>query len=221
MQLVPANLGTVCIESHLYGVFFLLAVTSIYFLVRREKHNMRRKQFTTGICKSLFKQPMFAAAIALLITITAQWILTVTRLFQAFVLYKGGNAPLEFYGDLRETTEVFKTGFLIATLVFGDSMLIYRLWIVWGHNTWVIIFPCCTLVSLMICSVGITYQFTQHIPGEDVSDIAAGRWITSDAVFTLCTNIYCSAMIAFRIWRLNHAVRHYGGASLTVHLDLQ
>lgn len=95
------------------------------------------------------------------------WILTCTRLFQAFVLFKEGTAALAFYADLTQRTEVVKTGFLMASLVLGDSVIvrhffqliqpintflalkIYRLWIVWGYNKKIIIFPICTLAGLV------------------------------------------------------------------------
>lgn len=42
-----------------------------------------------------------------------------------------------------------------------------------------------TLRKPAACGVGITYQFSQYYPGENVFVSAAGRWITSDCVFTL------------------------------------
>jgi hypothetical protein len=43
----------------------------------------------------------------------------------------------------------------------------------------------CLRLNIQVCGVGITYQFTQYKPGENVFLSVAGRWITSDAVFTL------------------------------------
>ncbi|OBZ73541.1 hypothetical protein A0H81_05882 [Grifola frondosa] len=67
---------------------------------------------------------------------------------------------------------------------------------------------------IVACGVGITYQFTQYFPGENVFVSAAGRWITSDCVFTLCTNVYSTVMIAYRVWKANKAIRRFGGSSL-------
>ncbi|KIJ24716.1 hypothetical protein M422DRAFT_194345 [Sphaerobolus stellatus SS14] len=159
--------------------------------------------------------PLILGSICIFVTITAHWCFTFKRLFQAFVTYKEGQASLEFYEDLTQTTEVVKTGFLVASLCLGDAMIIYRLWIVWGYNKRVIIFPICTLIGLTICGTGITYQFTRYTPGENVFLSIAGRWITSDCVFTLCTNVYSTVFIGYRIWKVNRASAKYaGGRSL-------
>ncbi|KAH7904996.1 hypothetical protein BJ138DRAFT_1165566 [Hygrophoropsis aurantiaca] len=157
---------------------------------------------------------MFLAGICLFVTVTAHWILTVTRLFQAFVLYNDGSAPLSFYGDLSQLTKIVKTGFLAASLIVGDAMIIYRLWVIWNHSVWVIIFPSCTLLGLAVCCIGITYQFTKYTPGENVFLSQAGRWITSNCVFTICTNVYSTAMIAWKVWNTNRSARRFGGGSL-------
>jgi hypothetical protein len=52
------------------------------------------------------------------------WLLTCIRLFQAFVLFQKGTATLAFYADLTQRTEVVKTGFLMASLVIGDAMIV-------------------------------------------------------------------------------------------------
>jgi hypothetical protein len=52
------------------------------------------------------------------------WILTCIRLLQAFVLFQKGTAALAFYADLTQRTEVVKTGFLMASLVLGDSVIV-------------------------------------------------------------------------------------------------
>ncbi|KAH9840964.1 uncharacterized protein C8Q71DRAFT_794946 [Rhodofomes roseus] len=157
---------------------------------------------------------MFIGSMSLFITITAHIICTVIRLFQAFVLYEDGTQPLYFYADLRQTTEVVKTGFLVTSLIAGDVMVIYRVWIVWSHKKAFIIFPLCTLIGLIICGSGITYQFSQYVPGEVVFESVAGRWITSNCVFTLCTNVYCSAVIAWKVWSNHNAISRHGGSNL-------
>ncbi|KAH7906259.1 hypothetical protein BJ138DRAFT_1163063 [Hygrophoropsis aurantiaca] len=211
VPLVSANLATVCIESFMFGIFFILSLTSGYLLVRRNSMPFKSSTPNSG---SIFQTPMFLAGTCLFVTVTAHWMLTVTRLFQAFVLYNDGSAPLSFYGDLSQLTEIVKTGFLMASLIVGDAMIIYRLWVIWNHSVWVIVFPLCTLLGLTVCGIGITYQFTQYTPGENVFLSQAGRWITSDCVFTLCTNVYSTAMIAWKVWNTNIRARRLGGGSL-------
>ncbi|KAJ7829310.1 hypothetical protein B0H14DRAFT_2366689 [Mycena olivaceomarginata] len=176
IPLVPLSLVTVALESCFYGVYLVLAVTSIALLLSRKARSK--------YIGSIYLSPMFIGAIGLFLSITAHWILTIDRSFLAFIYFENGTFPLGFYGDLSQLTETVKTGFLMAASAVGDALIIHRLWIVWGRNKYVIIFPLLTLAGLSACGAGITYQFTQYKPGQDVFLSEAGRWITSNAVFT-------------------------------------
>ncbi|KAF7324333.1 hypothetical protein MSAN_02524200 [Mycena sanguinolenta] len=203
---VPANLASFAIQSCLYGVYLVLAVTSICLIAGRNASRRRRGT-------SIHWSPSLVGAIGLFVTITAQhWILIVDRAFSAFIRFPLG--PLEFYGNLAETTQVVKTGFLVGTLAIGDALIIHRLWIVWGYNKYVIMFPIGTLIGLVVSGAGITYQFTRYKPGQTVFLSEAGRWITAETVFTFCTNVYCTAFISWRLWNQGRAIQPYGGPSL-------
>ncbi|KAF8993888.1 hypothetical protein BDQ17DRAFT_1392511 [Cyathus striatus] len=184
--LVSVNLATVCIESFLYGIFVVLFVASLYIHVYRSGLSQQK-----------------AASTSFPLGLSPHWICTFIRLFQAFITYNGGKTPLLFYADLSQLTEIVKTGFLVASIILGDAMIIYRLWVVWNYNKYVIIFPICTLLGLTVCGIGITYQFTQYTPGEDVFRTDAGRWVTSDF------------LIAWRIYSVDKASKKVGAQNLT------
>ncbi|KAJ6464060.1 hypothetical protein C8R45DRAFT_507451 [Mycena sanguinolenta] len=234
VPLVPVNMATVALESFFYGTFFVLFIISVSLLVSRYVQDGRRG----GKKSSLLVSPLFIGAIALFITVTSHWIITVDRAFLAFFHFEDGTFPLGFYGDLSQITEVVKTGFLMASLTIGDLLIIHRLWTVWGHNKYIVIFPLCTLMGLTACGVGITYQFTQYHPGQNVFLSEAGRWITSDAVFTLwyggrhvrghrgaqvllfSTNVYSTVLISWHIWRTSRQIRPYGGQNMASVLSI-
>ncbi|EGN92113.1 hypothetical protein SERLA73DRAFT_191601 [Serpula lacrymans var. lacrymans S7.3] len=103
----------------------------------------------------------------------------------------------------------------MASLVLSDALFVYRLWVIWSRNTLVIIFPLCSLVGLTVCAIGITYQFTQYTSAtESTYLLIAARWILSDCVFTLCTNVYCTVMISWRIWAIHRALPPLGNRGL-------
>ncbi|KAK0200867.1 hypothetical protein DFS33DRAFT_1355573 [Desarmillaria ectypa] len=212
ISLVSVNLATVAVESLLYGIFLVLDITSITLLFTRKNSISSGATRTSNF--AVVRRPMFIGAVILLVSVTGHWICTIIRLFDAFVNFERGRQALRYYADLSQITEVVKTGFLAGSVVTGDTMIIYRLWIVWGFNYRVIAFPLCTLAGLTVCGVGITYQFAKYIPGQDVFATVAGRWITSDCVFTLLTNVYSSSMIAWYIYRTHKASSAVGGSSL-------
>ncbi|GBE88079.1 hypothetical protein SCP_1203080 [Sparassis crispa] len=210
VPLVSANLATVSIESFFYGIFFVLFCSSTYLMVQRQ----RQLNSTGSSSKPIYKSPLFIAGLAMFTCVTAHWILTVYRSFQAFIYFENGTLPIAYYGNLANTAEVVKTAFLVTALLIGDAVMIYRLWIVWNYNKYVIIFPLCTFLANVACCIAVVYQFTQYRFGQNVFDSSMGRWITTDCVFTLCTNLSASCLIAWRLWRADHLVKRYGNGNL-------
>ena len=54
--------------------------------------------------------------------------MTCIRAFDAFVNFQNGTQPLEFYGNLKDITEVVKTGWLMASLIIGDALVVSKSW---------------------------------------------------------------------------------------------
>ncbi|KAF9018355.1 hypothetical protein BDZ89DRAFT_1140033 [Hymenopellis radicata] len=214
--LLNVSLITVCFQSVLYGMCVVLFSTSTYLHLLRHcrwlKGPTSRKLIPVeGTTWTL----IFIGTILIFICSTAVWITLVFRLVQAFYLYKGGAAPVEFLADFSQTSNIVRTTFDLGTVIIGDAMITYRLWVVWNYNRRVIIFPCLSIVALITCTIGIITEFTQWNPEWDIFSSAAGRWIISDLCFTFCTNTYSTAMISYRIWKINRLVKQYGGGSLT------
>ncbi|KAJ7639704.1 hypothetical protein DFH06DRAFT_1217648 [Mycena polygramma] len=215
VPLLVAELCAIVLETFFYGVFFVLFILSVSLAITRDAEASKkpgRREGRAGPKRtSLYRTPVFLASVIMAMAITAHWILAVDRLFLAFIHSK---VPILFYARLTDITEVVKTGLLTGTLLISDSFIIYRLWVVWSYDKWVVLPPLCTLVGLLVTGVGLTYQFTQPIPDDNVFLSVAGRWITSNCVFILVTNIYCTAMISWRILTVNRDSAKLGGSSL-------
>ncbi|KAF9810038.1 hypothetical protein IEO21_07156 [Rhodonia placenta] len=210
LSIVSVNLATVPMESFLYGIFTVLFVASTWLLLQRD-----RDQRNAGVSsRPIWRTPMFLAAVFMYLMLTGHWMLTVIRLFEAFVNWQGGTDPIIAYADLSRLTEVIKTAFLVAIVLTSDAMIIYRLWVIWSYNHWVVIFPVLSWCGLVACGTGVCWQFAVYTLGDDVFKTSAGRWITSDCVFTFSTNVYCSILIAYRVWRTRISSKSYGGASV-------
>lgn len=153
---------------------------------------------------------MFLGAIVLFIGITGHWICTVMRLFAAQSTYKGGKAPLEYYSDISQGVYAIKTGFLEASLIVGDAMLVYRLWKVWNMNYWVIIIPSSTLLGLIVCGVGLVNDFVHYPAGRSVFSSGTRAWVLGTGLFTLVTNLYSSVLIAWPIWFTSRRTKSTG-----------
>ncbi|KAH9926913.1 uncharacterized protein B0H18DRAFT_1084865 [Fomitopsis serialis] len=186
--LVSCNLGTVALESVLYGIFLMLSGTFMYLhftraVAQRSGSSVIRKYIT----------PVFFGSVFVTCTVTGHWVMTIYRLFDAFVNFHGGAAPLLYYENIALTTEAVKTAFLIATLIVCDILFIYRLWVVWSYNYYVTVIPCLAVLGLCIAGPGIVYKLTQVATGNSVFISSLSQWIQVDYS---CTFIHEQRVLA-------------------------
>ncbi|KAF8154993.1 hypothetical protein K438DRAFT_1863028, partial [Mycena galopus ATCC 62051] len=195
-------LVTAIMETYFYGVYVVLFITSVFLLFTMQSRGFRER--------SIWLSPILCGGSFLFVTVTGHWILTIDRLFIAFVTV---NDPVAFYGDFSQPTQIVQTGFLLLSLSTVDALFVHRLWTVWAHNRYVMIFPTLTLSGLVVCAIGVMYDFSQFRVGDSVPELANG-WIVVDCALTASTNIYCTALIAWRLWKVQHIMKPIGGRTL-------
>jgi len=194
------------IETFFYGIYVVLFVTSIYLLFTVQSRGLRRE-------RSIWLSPILCGGSILFIAVTGHWFLTIDRLFLAFVVVDNGTNPIKFYGDFAQTTQIVQSGLLLASLAIVDALFVHRLWTVCAHNRYIMIFPTATLLGLVVSAVGVMYDFSKFKEGDSVAALANG-WIIADCAFTLFTNIYCTTLIAWRLWRVQSILKPVGGRTL-------
>ncbi|KAJ6462607.1 hypothetical protein C8R45DRAFT_1220562 [Mycena sanguinolenta] len=206
-KLLAVNLAALTCSSLFYGMFVVLFSTSIYLLVGRYIATRSRRNLPSA---SIFRSTVFIAAICLFCSITAHWITTVYRAFLAFVYFEHGDAAPQFYVDAAQVTELLQEGFLMISILIGDSLIIHRLWVVWEHRLAIIVFPICTLTALTVCSAVSMYTTSRSGSGT----VFSNPWLTSTCILTLVTNVYSTTLITLKIWNITCVARPIGGSNL-------
>ncbi|GLB39546.1 hypothetical protein LshimejAT787_0700560 [Lyophyllum shimeji] len=204
-RLDGAQLAATVLESVFYGIYFVLLIQCAEALIYRAK-----------VRGESMLRPMPITAVVLFVTITAHWILDLMLTFEAFiqptdpgycVTPAGLNPAEKVYLNLPDIKNVLTSVFYVLTTLVGDGFMIYRLYIVWSRNYFIIIPPVIMCISLAITGGVVTYLFSQ---ATTPLFQAAGAWITSSFVLTFVCNLYSTGLIAFKIFRSN---RHFGRAS--------
>ncbi|KAJ7368619.1 hypothetical protein DFH08DRAFT_831834 [Mycena albidolilacea] len=198
-----ASFFATVIGSFFYGLFFVLAILSTALHIQRIMRN--HPSASRGvIMRSVLRNPMIMAGFTLFLTVTARWILDVID--TAYGLLESDNPQVYFIAPIRPHA-VTGVGFFLCSLVICDAMIIYRLWIVWNKSTLVVIFPLLTLLGMIgilrAAGIGVTRQLTIMTVGESLFSNGTARWIVTDSVFNLLTNIYSTGLIAYRIHKIN------------------
>ncbi|KAJ8089699.1 hypothetical protein PM082_014962 [Marasmius tenuissimus] len=216
VPLVAANLASMVIEPILYGFFLLLSGLSVYAILKTDgestpQHgrNLSSGVVTFASLRRTIKRPLFVGGLAMIGTVTAHLICSSIRLFIAILRY---DDPTKLYEKLSHPSQAIKVALQIASLILGDSIMIYRLWVVCNRQVAIIVCPVLTNLGLVVAGVGFVYQLTIWKDGDDIYAVEGKRWITTEIVLTLCcecefhlnfqaqAHMMHTVLIALHIW---------------------
>lgn len=178
---VTQAVGLVC-EALLYGVYCVLFITSVVILIKRYRVSNR---------------VIWAANCLLFTTSTAHFALMFNHFYIALE-----NAPFADFGN--ETPELMGANLMISVVdVIGDLLLLYRCWLVWGNNFYVIVLPLLTALGgfgciLPIPSLLMSIDPTSPVPPSQIVPLTIAGY-----VLPLCTNIMVTVLIAGRLWYIS------------------
>ncbi|GBE86186.1 hypothetical protein SCP_0900640 [Sparassis crispa] len=103
-------------------------------------------------------------------------------------------------------TNVIKIAFWLSSLAIGDTMLLYRLWMTWSRNVYVIIFPLCTFIASSVCCVVVVYIEAHQVGQTTFDTVHINPWLESTWSLTMCTNLSCCVLIIWRLWPVHSQV---------------
>ncbi|KAJ7768803.1 hypothetical protein B0H16DRAFT_1882013 [Mycena metata] len=204
-SLISANLILFATAGLFYGMYLVLFSISMYLLVRRPGLANASHQLHKG---PVLKSTVFLSAILLLVVVTAHWTATVYRAFIGFVSIQARTEAELFFSDFARPSAVVQDTFLALSFVVGDSMIIYRLWVVWAHNKQVLVVPILTLTAFAI-GCFISTSVVVHNP-----NIFSDPWLKYTPFLTLITNVYCTSFIGWKIWTVTGVSLRSGGTNL-------
>ncbi|KAJ7768897.1 hypothetical protein B0H16DRAFT_273007 [Mycena metata] len=215
-SLTSGNLLLFTAAGLFYGMYLVLFCISTYLLVRRRggptASDERRKR------GSIFTSMLFLSAILLFVVITVHWIATVYRAFIGFVCTPTTLEAELYFSDLATPAAVIQDAFLDVSYVIGDSMIIYRLWVVWTHNRLVLVVPVLTLTAftgerILRHSSGQGSSLIQVVSSVSTGVVSHSRSAFDDPllkytpILTLITNVYCTSFIGWKIWTITRITR--------------
>lgn len=205
------KLAALCVQSVLLGVFVALVLAMFYLFTRRSTAGPS----TGKIPKA--ERLLLSALVILLVMNTGHWICTVVRAFEAFVFWLDGQHPAAYYGWMTGTIRVAQAAFHSGTVVAADMMVITRLYVIWDYRRSVAVAPgVLSLVALLVSAIGTTYAYGAYNADSPSTLVSLQHWRIAHSVLTICTNVYSTGMIVWRVVRVNRrAAKFRSGTSLT------
>ncbi|KAG7099804.1 hypothetical protein E1B28_001615 [Marasmius oreades] len=191
------------VEAILYGIFTVLTIGTLYILTKR------------GSNADLNYAVIFTSVLMFVLA-TAEIVVNCVVIFDAFIEIAPGPNPRAVrklkMDNLGNPLVLAKKAIFLTMMILGDVIVIYRCWIVWAKNWYVIILSSlCCLASATIAYM--TMYSAQH-PGT-YPGLLERPWASGAAMFTLSivANGVANLLIAFRIWRNEREVIHHSTGS--------
>ncbi|KAH8985689.1 hypothetical protein EDB92DRAFT_1345213 [Lactarius akahatsu] len=181
---MAALIGFGC-EAFLYGCYTVLFVVSVYLMRRRSRGG------------SGFNRPIFIISIFLYFSCAAHFALE-------FNHFNNVLAATGVDGFANETNVLVGADILISvTDFFGELILIYRCWLLWSRNYWIIILPSLTSIGGLACVGMVIHLLLSINPSSPIAPPSLVPLGLAGIVLPLCTNVFVTALIAARIWLLS------------------
>ncbi|KAF5354060.1 hypothetical protein D9756_007119 [Leucocoprinus leucothites] len=198
-----AHIVAIWTEVLLYGIYTCLFFEAAYIMLRKRRENIKSARV------------FLITTFLMYINATAHIIVGLHRLLQAFVWQV---EPAVFYFmDFRLWDMLAHNAMLCIMTWLGDALVIYRCWVIWNYNYWVIILPVILLVLEFSVNTMLLIWFT-HLgmaPGEAILS-----WMGTIYPLVFAQNVITTGLIAFKIWSQHRSSTANGAIDASSRLSL-
>jgi len=193
---IPAFLFATLIASFCYGIAFTLFIKSVGTVLRKRR--------SSGKINLPFVIPSSLIYILATVNIIGLWM----NIYAAFVVNANDT---EAYLDLIRTPAktVIQTG-QVGAIILADALVVYRTFVVWNKNIYVIVIPCLTFVATFTC--GVSFVRLQHRTAVETSVFAKSvtEWTVAFLLCSFITTVYSTGLIAFKLMSSQMNLRRHG-----------
>ncbi|THH28608.1 hypothetical protein EUX98_g5582 [Antrodiella citrinella] len=188
LTLSEAAIISTTLQGLLHGFAIFMFLLTIFILTR----GRRRRRLNIG---------MLVASSTLMILSTTEFLTNVIRLFRGFFTVgprlTGGVEA--FFSKISEPTFVVKGCLHPIQILILDGAVIYRAYIAW-QTPWALLVPGVGWG----CGLGLIYALvTAYKHPESVFAARTANWIIAVYATTLATNVTATALLAFRLWKVD------------------
>lgn len=185
-------------ESVFYGIFLV----SFFGC-------MRALLWSEGWFKpiQMINKKMFIAAMTMFIFASLDVAFGLRHNLVAFIQFQGD--PIVEFTKTSNWLNVMKMVCYVAQTFVGDSILLFRCWVVYGKNWLVICVPMVLWLGTAACGTMTIYiEASFDTSGKLLNASSLLPFITSMLCLTLATNVLTTSLIVHRIWNIRKPLQH-------------
>ncbi|TFK18156.1 hypothetical protein FA15DRAFT_273524 [Coprinopsis marcescibilis] len=185
------------VSGILYGISLLMYIGTMQGLLKK-----RRISRTSIRARKFFM--VYSTVMFLLLTID----IAVNAIWAQLCWINGRDGPGGVTGFIVTQVSVWYQTLGSTTVVImifmGDALLLYRMWLIWGQNLYVLVLP--LLAYLAAFALALIQLVVAAKPGANFFGGQAINFGTPYYTITIALNVVITCMIAFRLRRLSKTV---------------
>lgn len=184
---LPALIGFAC-EAVLYGSYCILFIISWIVLGQKQR-------------SPNLSSPVVFANFLLFFCCTAHFALEFNHFYKTLE-----STGVDGYS--AETPGLMGADFLISfTDLIGDLVLVYRCWMLWGKNYYVVILPLLSAFAGFACIMEVLHLIITTDPTSPAPPPAITTLGLAGYILPLATNVVVTFLIVYRIWISSRIVK--------------
>ncbi|KZT57499.1 hypothetical protein CALCODRAFT_483170 [Calocera cornea HHB12733] len=121
------------------------------------------------------------------------------------LLYTPGDGKDLYFENVGNWAQVTQSSIALFTMLIGDGIMIYRVYMVWGKRWIVVAFNAFLWLGTIACSVRSVQLQAAYMQDQANLDIliTEDHWTLAAIAFSLTSTTLATGMIAFQIWRID------------------
>ncbi|KZP16475.1 hypothetical protein FIBSPDRAFT_865977 [Athelia psychrophila] len=178
---------SVWLETLLYGIYASLFFQTYFIILKKNKTD-------SGPSKIFFGAIIFMFFIA-----TAHIGVNLHRVLNAYVYEVDTIGPAAYFSDLGRWDNVVQNTLNALMTWIGDGLIIYRCYIVWQNNIYIVILPIIMLIMDFIANIIVLHRFAQ-LGQVTIFTASLVRWINTIYALAFLQNTCTTGLIAYRVY---------------------
>ncbi|KII86505.1 hypothetical protein PLICRDRAFT_44102 [Plicaturopsis crispa FD-325 SS-3] len=198
-----AGILSVWVETILYGIYCSLFFETVFVILKKKKTK-------TVPAKIFFGYTLLMFAVA-----SAHIAINLYRMLRGYVWLVADPGPAVYFADLQRWDNIAHDALNAFMTWLGDSLVIYRCYIVWENNLAIVILPIILLIISIISNSVALHMFSTLSIG-DIFSPSLVHWMNTIYAVAFVQNTMTTGLIAWRIWMQGKASRGNTNASFSL-----
>ncbi|KAJ6561443.1 hypothetical protein DFH09DRAFT_1159953 [Mycena vulgaris] len=179
---------SIWVEGVIYGFFMCIFSLSLAVNLGTSKR------------QSAHSRAMFIVGIITFVLATVHITINCMRMMRGYVDHSAlPGGPVGYLGILSQWDHVFKNVIYVMQSLVGDSVAVYRCWVLWNRNYYVVCVPFFMVFGSAVSGCITCVTFANLPAGSTVFTGALNAWIITFTAIAVAQNIITTGLMAWRI----------------------